>query len=96
MTFVKNFQKHIQKPCKIRIYYTFLILFSTGGNPINFVPNVHTNATIHTTSGYNLPTATYADYTSQPMSATNEWNRTSLASSQGPPGYPSAIGMSFF
>merc|ERR1712004_778992 len=26
------------------------------------------------------------------MSATNEWNRTSLASSQGPPGYPSAIG----
>ena len=21
MTFVKNFQKHIQKPCKIRIYY---------------------------------------------------------------------------
>ena len=71
-------------------------MFSTGGNPINFVPNVHTNATIHTTSGYNLPTATYADYTSQPMSATNEWNRTSLASSQGPPGYPSAIGMSFF
>ena len=26
------------------------------------------------------------------MSATNEWNRVSLASSQGPPGYPTAVG----
>ena len=66
----------------------------TGGNPVNFVPNVH-NATIHTalpTDAYNLSSATtYAAYASQPMSGTNEWNRTSLASSQGPPGYPTAI-----
>ena len=52
--------------------------------PVNYAPNVHTNATIHTGSGYNLASN---DYT-QPLSATDWNNRASLASSQGPPGYP--------
>ena len=69
---------------------THEVHYATGvGNPVNFAPNVH-NATIHSTTGYNMSAASYADYASQPMSANNEWNRTSLASSQGPPGYPTA------
>ena len=56
--------------------------YQTGN--VSYAPNVHTNATIHsaTAAGYNY------DYATQ--STTNEWNRVSLASSQGPPGYPNS------
>ena len=64
--------------------------------PVNYAnPSVHTNATIHQGSAYNLAAASAMasaasnDYT-QPLSNVTDWNvnRASLASSQGPPGYP--------
>ena len=65
--------------------------------PVNYAhhPNVHTNATIHTGSAYNLAAASAShasnnDYT-QPLSTDWNVNRASLASSQGPPGYPGSV-----
>ena len=83
--FIFHFNLHFIIPFIIHFILHFFLHFS-------YAPNVHTNATIHSATnpaahgvsaaapGYNY------DYATQ--SAANEWNRVSLASSQGPPGYP--------
>merc|ERR1712062_3149 len=78
---------------------THEVHYAPGGaqNQVNYAhhPNVHTNATIHTGSAYNLAAASAShasnnDYT-QPLSTDWNVNRASLASSQGPPGYPTTL-----
>ena len=85
---------------------THEVHYAPGGvqNQVNYIqtpnyalnPNVHTNATIHSGSAYNLAAASAShaasnnDYT-QPLSTDWNVNRASLASSQGPPGYPTTL-----